>query len=186
MISSTLGAPLGGTIRGSHQGVDSDARSLMVPPNFGSGAGSCLPLIEVVAWAEPSSPVTSCAMPDEACSPKAIPETAMVMTNLIAFMRALHLGIALLTSASHAVPPARRDIRPSCPKRPHAWRGLPRGQCVQSGKAINRELYNVSEDAKGNAERPLAIAGGAGQGFSSAPPGAPVHRAGQPGQAVPR
>jgi hypothetical protein len=35
--------------------------SSITPPNFGGGAGSCFPSIEVVALAEPGVPVTSCA-----------------------------------------------------------------------------------------------------------------------------
>ena len=58
MMSSTLGASLGGTMRGGHQGFELRASFLISPPNFGSGAGSCLPLMVVVALAEPSSPVT--------------------------------------------------------------------------------------------------------------------------------
>ena len=58
MISSTLGAPFGGTTRGAHQGFDCSASFLITPPNFGSGAGSCLPLMVVVALGEPSVPVT--------------------------------------------------------------------------------------------------------------------------------
>src|ERR1700734_3094532 len=61
MMSSTLGAPLGGTTRGGHQGVESLALSLITPPNFGGGAGSCLPSTVVVALAEPNVPVTTCA-----------------------------------------------------------------------------------------------------------------------------
>src|SRR5262245_51493508 len=61
MISSTFGAPLGGTMRGGHQGFDCRASSLMTPPNFGSGGGSCPPSIVVVALGEPSVPVTSMA-----------------------------------------------------------------------------------------------------------------------------
>ena len=61
MISSTLGAPFGGTTRGAHQGFDCRASSLITPPNFGSGGGSCLPLMVVVALGEPSVPVTCCA-----------------------------------------------------------------------------------------------------------------------------
>jgi hypothetical protein len=57
MMSSTLGAPLGGTMRGGHHGVDSEAFSLITPPNFGSGAGSCFPVIVVVASGEPGVPV---------------------------------------------------------------------------------------------------------------------------------
>src|SRR5512137_1663786 len=58
MISSTLGAPLGGTTRGAHQAFDCRALSLITPPNFGSGAGSCAGLTVVVALGEPSVPVT--------------------------------------------------------------------------------------------------------------------------------
>src|ERR1700745_481152 len=69
MISNTFGAPFGGTTRGAHQGVDSEAFSLITPPNFGSGGGSCLPVIVVVAVGEPGTPVTCCADADE--QPKA-------------------------------------------------------------------------------------------------------------------
>src|SRR5262245_469619 len=60
IISNTLGAPWG-TTRGAHHGFDCRASSLMTPPNFGSGGGSCLPLIVVVALGEPGAPVVSCA-----------------------------------------------------------------------------------------------------------------------------
>src|ERR1700759_5875285 len=58
MMSSTLGAPFGGTTRGGHHAFDSDAFSLITPPNAGSGGGSCLPVIVVVASGEPGTPVT--------------------------------------------------------------------------------------------------------------------------------
>ena len=58
MMSSTLGAPFGGTTRGGHQAFDSEAFSLITPPNFGSGGGSCFPLMVVVAPGEPGTPVT--------------------------------------------------------------------------------------------------------------------------------
>src|SRR5262245_10106773 len=58
MISSTLGAPSGGTTRGGHQGFDYKAFSSITPPNFGSGGGSCFPVIVVVASGEPKTPVT--------------------------------------------------------------------------------------------------------------------------------
>src|SRR5271165_3968233 len=61
MMSKTFGAPLGGTTRGGHQGVESLASSLMTPPNFGGGGGICFPSIEVVALGEPGVPVTCCA-----------------------------------------------------------------------------------------------------------------------------
>src|SRR5512139_279377 len=68
MMSSTLGAPLGGTTRGAHHCVDSEAFSLITPPNFGSGGGSCFPLIVVVALGEPGVPVT--------CWPDAVVDAA--------------------------------------------------------------------------------------------------------------
>src|SRR5262249_49475570 len=58
MMSRMLGALFGGTTLGGHHGVDSLAVSLITPPNFGSGGGSCLPLMVVVASGEPSLPVT--------------------------------------------------------------------------------------------------------------------------------
>src|SRR5262245_18825485 len=58
MISSTLGAPLGGTTRGGHHAFESVAFCLISPPNFASGAGIWFPGIVVVAFAEPSVPVT--------------------------------------------------------------------------------------------------------------------------------
>src|SRR6476619_1952461 len=64
MMSSTLGAPFGGTTRGAHQAFDSEAFSLITPPNFGSGDGSCLPSRVVVAPGEPGTPVTCCAETD--------------------------------------------------------------------------------------------------------------------------
>jgi hypothetical protein len=57
MISKTFGAPFGGTTRGGHHGVDSEAFSLITPPNFGSAGGSCFPVIVVVASGEPGTPV---------------------------------------------------------------------------------------------------------------------------------
>src|SRR5215831_8170426 len=66
MMSSTLGAPFGGTTRGGHHGFDSDALSLITPPNFGAGGGSWLPGIVVVASGEPSVPVTCWACEEKA------------------------------------------------------------------------------------------------------------------------
>src|SRR6266853_1605011 len=57
MISSTLGAPLGGTTVGGHQVFEFVASSVMTPPNGGGGGGSCLPSIVVVAPGVPSTPV---------------------------------------------------------------------------------------------------------------------------------
>src|SRR6266481_7346721 len=60
MMSSTLGAPLGGTTRGGHHVVESLASCLMTPPNFGGGGGICLPSMLVVALGEPGVPRTCC------------------------------------------------------------------------------------------------------------------------------
>ena len=57
MISSTLGASLGGTTRAGHQGVDCSALRSILPPNFCGGGGSWSPGIVVVAPGEPSTPV---------------------------------------------------------------------------------------------------------------------------------
>ena len=60
MISSTLGAPLGGTMRGAHHAFDCAALSLITPPNFGSGGGSCLPSMVRRRAGEPGAgPVTA-------------------------------------------------------------------------------------------------------------------------------
>src|SRR5271157_2433482 len=69
MMSRTLGAPFGGTTRGGHQGLESVALSLITPPNFSGGGGSCFPSMVVVALGEPSTPVTVCAATDAAAKP---------------------------------------------------------------------------------------------------------------------
>src|SRR5213594_3720649 len=69
MMSRTLGASLGGTMRGAHQGLDFKASFVITPPNFGSGAGSCFPLIVVVAPGEPGVPVVCiCARAEAAAA----------------------------------------------------------------------------------------------------------------------
>ncbi len=88
MISNTLGAPFGGTTRGAHHAFDSEAFSLMTPPNFGSGAGSCWPPSVVVALGEPSSPVTSCAKLPRGQNANTTPATALATTGLTGFIRA--------------------------------------------------------------------------------------------------
>src|SRR6266581_1443050 len=62
-----FGACLGGTTRGAHHGFEWRASSLITPPNFGSGAGSCFPLMVVVAPGEPGVPVVCiCALAEGA------------------------------------------------------------------------------------------------------------------------
>jgi hypothetical protein len=65
-MSSTLGAPFGGTTRGAHHGFDCAAFSLITPPNFGSGDGSCFPSTVVVALGEPGTPVICWALTEPA------------------------------------------------------------------------------------------------------------------------
>src|SRR6266511_713316 len=55
MMSSTLGAPLGGTTRGGQYGLDCAALRLISPPNFGGGFGRYRPSIVVVAAGEPGA-----------------------------------------------------------------------------------------------------------------------------------
>src|SRR6266567_3486955 len=57
MMSSTLGAPFGGTTRGGHHGFESLALCWITPPNLVGGGGSCLPSIVIVALGEPGVPV---------------------------------------------------------------------------------------------------------------------------------
>ena len=86
MIRSTFGAPFGGTMRGAHQGVDSEAFSLITPPNFGLGGGSGASPSVVVACGEPSVPVTSCAAAIPGSRPKAKADAAMAPTRLVTFI----------------------------------------------------------------------------------------------------
>src|SRR6185436_139298 len=58
MISSTLGAPLGGTTVGGQPGLESTALRLILPAKGGGGLGIYFPSRVVVAPGEPSSPVT--------------------------------------------------------------------------------------------------------------------------------
>src|SRR5215475_1339966 len=57
MISSTLGAPLGGTTVGGQPGVESAALRLILPPKGGGGFGIYFPSMVVVALGEPGVPV---------------------------------------------------------------------------------------------------------------------------------
>src|SRR6058998_2217191 len=81
MINSTLGAPLGGTTRGGHQVFESLALSLIMPPNFGGGGGSCFPSIVVVALGEPNTPVTCCAAAGATASMAAVRNAATFATT---------------------------------------------------------------------------------------------------------
>src|SRR5215472_2681351 len=63
MISTTLGAPLGGTTRAGQWGFDCKALGLISPPNGAGGLGRYLPSMVVVASGEPGAPVVCCAWP---------------------------------------------------------------------------------------------------------------------------
>src|SRR6266446_10943572 len=91
MMSSTLGAPLGGTTVGGHHAFDSEAFSLITPPNFGSGGGSCLPSMVVVALGEPSVPVVcTCALAEVATAITAIASIALRRRYLFVFRSEEH------------------------------------------------------------------------------------------------
>src|SRR5882757_7338602 len=85
IMSNTLGAPFGGTTRGAHQAVDSEAFSLITPPNFGSGGGICFPSIVVVAPGEPGTPVTcwATAAGERLAPPRRMPNESAVAILII-------------------------------------------------------------------------------------------------------
>src|SRR5579863_5173886 len=84
-----LGAPLGGTTRGGHKGLESKALCLITPPNFIGGGGSCVPLSVTVALGEPNSPVTCCAMQKDGRSARATPQSTSATKCLTAFISGL-------------------------------------------------------------------------------------------------
>src|SRR5271167_2334451 len=86
MMSSTLGAPFGGTTRGGHQGVDWSALSLITPPNVGGGGGSCFPEIVVVAPGVPGTPVTCCAAAPDGLAAMTTADNAIVEIKSRSFM----------------------------------------------------------------------------------------------------
>src|ERR1700674_2344792 len=76
MMSRMLGAPLGGTTRGGHHGFESLALSLITPPNFIGGGGSCFPSSVTVALGEPGTPVICWARAALAINKKAAAKVA--------------------------------------------------------------------------------------------------------------
>src|SRR5262245_6535649 len=62
MISSTFGAPFGGTMRAGQYGFEPVVVGSIFPPNFPGGAGICPPLIDMVALGDPGSPYVCCAV----------------------------------------------------------------------------------------------------------------------------
>src|ERR1700690_485560 len=92
MMSKILGAPFGGTTRGGHQGVESLALSLITPPNFGGGAGSCFPSSVVVALGEPGVPVTCCA----AAGTEDVSPSTAIKAAIPRVLSSIHFMISLL------------------------------------------------------------------------------------------
>src|SRR5262249_8116584 len=80
IISSTFGAPWGGTTRAGQYGVDCAALRSTFPLNSWSGGGSWLPSMVVVALGEPGAPVTCCANVGSVASrtPRATTETLVI------------------------------------------------------------------------------------------------------------
>src|SRR5262245_55869348 len=82
-MTSTFGAPLGGTIRGGQYGMESSARFSIRPPNGAGGVGSDLPLIVVVALGAPGTPGVCWAL--AAVRPRTI-STTRAMSNVLVFI----------------------------------------------------------------------------------------------------
>jgi hypothetical protein len=113
MISSTLGAPLGGTTRGAHQGVDCRASFLITPPKAGAGGGSCSPLMVVVAPGDPMTPVTCTALGGAPVA--ASPEVPAATTSLWPISMVSELSRLAAFSAATVVPKRSAMVARSSP-----------------------------------------------------------------------
>src|SRR5512132_666612 len=102
MISSTLGAPLRGTMEGGQKGLESLADSLITPPNFGGGGGIWSPWSVVVALGEPGVPVIVCAVAGIETRTALMIEMTKSIFGFIVFMT---LGSLCFSSTSAAHPP---------------------------------------------------------------------------------
>src|SRR5690606_27192758 len=110
MMSKTLGASLGGTMRGAHQALDERASFSIVPPNAGSGAGSLWPLTVVVAPGDPTVPVVSMAVPAGTAAAGAAGEAGGAAgVGLSALSTACRVEQPALTIALVASRPAIQD-----------------------------------------------------------------------------
>src|SRR5262245_23360015 len=96
MMSRMLGAPFGGTTRGGQYGLESTALSLITPPNFGSGGGSCFPLIVVVALGDPGSPVVCICAEEGATAMTAAASIPLRRTCLASFIGVNLFGCLLI------------------------------------------------------------------------------------------
>src|SRR5580658_5053201 len=97
MMRRTLGAPLGGTTRGGHHGLESLALSLITPPNGMGGGGICFPSSVTVALGEPGTPVICWAFTTLAVITQAIVNTIPSDRLPLIYRLALTLPPCLLT-----------------------------------------------------------------------------------------
>src|ERR1700675_2532300 len=88
MIRRMLGAPLGGTTRGGHHGVESLALSLITPPNGSGGGGSCFPSSVTVELGEPGTPLICCAETGVVLNPTMISRARTVKVRAVFWRRA--------------------------------------------------------------------------------------------------
>src|SRR5689334_13285300 len=115
MISSTFGAPLGGTTRGAHQGFESLAVSLITPPNSGGRGGNCCPSIVVVAAGEPGAGLSAAC---EATAMNAADNAALALSLFrsisFLFVRFSFSKLSFRKGANY------RQAQPGPPHPPHA------------------------------------------------------------------
>src|ERR1700722_2548689 len=107
MMSRTLGAPLGGTTRGGHHGVESLALSLITPPNGNGGGGSCFPSRVTVELGDPGTPLICCAETVLEPKPATISAAIKVRTRVgilvrsfIIFVTWLEIGLLMVRSSA--------------------------------------------------------------------------------------
>jgi hypothetical protein len=82
MIINTFGAPLGGTTRGDHHGLDWAAFRSISPPNFDGGDGKYFPSIVVVDEGEPGTPVVCRALLKPAATVMSVANAAKTVSRL--------------------------------------------------------------------------------------------------------
>src|SRR5215510_8946812 len=82
-MTSTFGAPLGGTIRGGQYGMDVSARFSIRPPKGAGGLGRDLPSMVVVALGAPGAPVVCWALAE--AKPRTV-STTIAIRNVLVFI----------------------------------------------------------------------------------------------------
>src|SRR5678810_714866 len=88
MMSNTLGAPLGGTTRGGHHGVESVAFSLITPPNPAFGGVIKEKATDSTPW-----------WPPRVVPPKGAPNVLLIMTDDAGFGAPSTFGGVIATPA---------------------------------------------------------------------------------------